>query len=74
MTAGASRCYLSAGMEEHGSLVVACHGITATKLSQGWTWPRRRPLDLVAAATSQPPRHGSGIEVGGLAAHTGNVE
>jgi len=35
--------------------------------------PRRRPLGVRAAATSQPPRHGSGVEVGGLAAHKGRT-
>ncbi len=48
--------------------------VAALKLRERWTWPWRLPFGVRAAATSQPPRHGSGIEVGGLAAHGTNVE
>jgi hypothetical protein len=48
--------------------------VAALKVSKCRTWARRLPLGMGAAATSQPPCHGSGIEVGGLAAHKGNVE
>jgi len=42
----------------------------ALKLRKRWPpWPPRLVLGVGAAATSQPPRHGSRIEVGGLAAH-----
>jgi hypothetical protein len=45
--------------------------VAAVKLCKRWTWPRRLPLG--AGAASQPPCHGSGIEVGGLAAHAAEV-
>jgi hypothetical protein len=48
--------------------------VAALKVRKRRTWSRRLPLGVGAAATSQPPRHGSRIEVGGLAAHKGNVE
>ena len=48
--------------------------VAALKLSKRWTWPRRLPLGVRTAATTQPPRHGSGIEVRGLAAHSPKVE
>jgi len=44
------------------------------KLPECRTRPRRLPLGVRSAATRQPPRHGSGIEIGGLAAHGANVE
>ena len=34
-----------------------------------WAWPWWLPLGVGTAATRQPSRHGSGIKVGGLAAH-----
>jgi hypothetical protein len=40
--------------------------VAALKLRKGWTWPRRLPLGVRAAATSQPPRHGSGMKFEGL--------
>jgi hypothetical protein len=43
--------------------------VATLKVPKGRTWPRRLSLGVRAAPTSQPPRHGSGIEVGGLAAH-----
>jgi hypothetical protein len=48
--------------------------VAALKLGKRWTRPQRLPLDQGAAATSQPPRHGSGIEVRGLAAHGPKIE
>jgi hypothetical protein len=47
--------------------------VATLKVPKGRTWPRRLSLGVRAAPTSQPPRHGSGIEMGGLAAHKGNV-
>ena len=47
--------------------------MAALKLRKRWTWPRQLPLGVGTAATSQPSRHGSGIEVGGLAAHEANL-
>ena len=43
--------------------------VATLKVRKRRTWPRRLPLGGRAAATSQPPRHGSGIEVGRFAAH-----
>jgi len=37
--------------------------VAALKLGERWTWHRRLPLGVGSAATRQPPRHGSGIEV-----------
>jgi hypothetical protein len=48
--------------------------VATLKVRKRWTWPRRLPLGMGAATTSQPSRHGSGIEVGGLAAHGAKVE
>jgi hypothetical protein len=48
--------------------------VAAVKVRKPRTWPRRLLFGMRTAATSQPPRHGSGIEVGGLAAHGTNVE
>jgi hypothetical protein len=39
--------------------------VATLKVPKGRTWPRRLPLGVRAAPTSQPPRHRSGIEVGG---------
>ena len=48
--------------------------VAAMKLPKRRTWPRQLPLGVGSAATRQPSRHGSGIEVGGLAAHGTIVE
>jgi hypothetical protein len=42
--------------------------VAALKVSKRRKWPRRLPLGR-SAATSQPSRHRSGIEVGGFAGH-----
>jgi hypothetical protein len=44
------------------------------RLRERWTWLGRLPPGVGTAATSQPPQHGSGIEIGGPAAHETNVE
>jgi hypothetical protein len=48
--------------------------VAALKFRERRRWPCRLPLGVRSTATSQPLRHGSGIEVGGLAAHRTNVE
>ena len=48
--------------------------VAALKVPKRRTWPWRLPLGVRATATRQPPGHGSGIEVGGFAAHGINVE